>query len=333
MKLSVFHLSRRSIALRHPFVTALRRVETVDFVRVILHTSSGRKGIGEAPPTPAITGETMESIEADLQRLGAQMMGLSPHEAQALLMHDTQIKSSAKAALDIALCSLIDPCPISSNVPLRSLITISLASPEAMRREAGEAMRRGCRHLKIKVGGRDGQDALRIETICRAFPEATVIIDANQAWTRDEAEHLMLTCKAPNIALIEQPLVRDDLEGMRRITRQSPIPILADESAFSFEEVVHVIETGAAHMINVKLMKCGGVRAAEEILSWCAAHGVGCMMGSMLEGPRSIAAAIRLSRCFADTVRFVDLDSPLLYADGRIAALMGYQGDVIVPYM
>lgn len=333
MKLTTLSLLRHSIALRHPFVTALRRVDAVVFVRVVLHTSSGRKGIGEAPPTPAITGETMQSIEADVQRMGAQLLGLSPEEAQQILQRDPHIKSSAKAALDIALHALITPCAVSSKTPLRSLITISLGSPEVMVREAGEAMKRGCHHLKVKVGGRDGQDAVRIETICRAYPDATVIIDANQAWTRDESEQIILTCNAPNIALIEQPLVRDDLEGMRLLTRQSRIPILADESAFSLEEVVRVIETGAANMINVKLMKCGGVSAASEILSWCEAHGVGCMMGSMLEGPRSIASAITLAGRFGDTVRFVDLDSPLLYADERIARVMGYRGDLILPYM
>ncbi|MEA3372409.1 MAG: enolase C-terminal domain-like protein, partial [Campylobacterota bacterium] len=138
-------------------------------------------------------------------------------------------------------------------------------------------------------------------------------IDANQAWSEAETLEIIEAISDLNITLIEQPVSAEELESMQHITAESTIPILADESVFTLEDAKKVIETKAADMINIKLMKCGGIYKAVEIIRLCEANGIRCMMGSMLEGPTSIAAAAHLSMVYPETISYLDLDSPLLY--------------------
>ncbi len=309
-------VSHVEIPLAVPFVTALRRVEAATAVRLEIFGGEGRIGIGEAPPTVAITGESEESIRRTIEtalmpRLLQRSFGTLPEALERLQEIET-CGSGARAAVDIALHDLFGAWS-SHDITVRTAVTVSLASPEAMERQAIGFAERGCTILKVKLGGRDGADTERIRRIREALPEAILLADANQAWNETETFRFLETMQPYEIALLEQPLPAKALEGMARITACSPVPILADESAFTLDDVRKVVESGAAHMINVKLMKCGGVAPAREILRWCEDYGIFCMMGSMLETPASIAAAMRIAHAFADTVRYADLDSPLLW--------------------
>ncbi len=315
-------LSHHRIPLKHPFITALRRVDTVEFLRVHIETDSDIIGIGEAPPTKAITGETLASIREDItQIIRPKLLGLSIEKAfQALL---TCKPNSASAAIDIALHTIkaqeqgLDlKTYLGAKVSyLKTAITISLDTPEIMALRAQEAVKAGLSILKIKVGAKDGRDSERIHAICQCVPDANILIDANQAWSYDEALRIIKEISHLNITLIEQPLAADDLEGMIKLTCKSSIAILADESAFTLDDVKKVIAKNAAHMINIKLMKCGGITRAIEIINYCEKKSTTCMMGSMLEGPNSIIAAAALAMAYPETIRYIDLDSPLLYED------------------
>ena len=311
--------------LHTPFVTALRRVEHVESVRVMLLSASGLVGIGEAPPTVAITGEDSNSIIDTIKRLRPLMLQLdfqSISEAMVLLHGVIEGHSSAKAAVDMALYDLFAKevgLPLYRLLggelrPIVTDVTISLNAPGTMASDTLHALERGFDILKVKVGGGNGQDIERIRAVRDAAGKgAVLLVDANQAWDEAEALQVIDAVQELEITLIEQPLPAADLEGMRRVTESSSIPILADESAFTLEAVRHVVETKAADMINIKLMKCGGIYKARKIIEYCKTHGISCMMGSMLEGPVSIAAAMHLSMAYSGTIRWHDLDSPLLY--------------------
>lgn len=319
-------LSEHKIPLKHPFITALRRVEAVAFVRIHIHTDTQNIGIGEAPPTKAITGETLESISKSIRHtITPKLLGLSPQEALEVLKELSH--NSASAAVDMAL---FDLCAQDSNQTLRAYlgaetstlktaITLSLNTPELMAKQAKEALKSGLDILKVKVGGSDGKDIERIHAISTIAPHATILLDANQAWSRPEALRIIESIQNLNIALIEQPVAANDLTAMAEITRMSKIPILADESAFNLKELKKVIAMNAADMINIKLMKCGGISPAREILAYAQEHKIRCMMGSMLEGPHSIMAAASLAMAFPETITYIDLDSPLLYEDITLA--------------
>jgi L-alanine-DL-glutamate epimerase-like enolase superfamily enzyme len=322
MIITKIELSYHQIALKHPFVTALRRVENMEFIRVKIYTDSLHVGIGEAPATKAVTGESIESIQEDIREdISPKIVGLSLQKAFNTIL--TCKQNSASAAIDMALFTLsakeknlsLKEYLGAKTDKLKTAITISLDTPQMMALRAKEALERGLDILKVKVGAEDGRDSKRIEAVRRVSSDATILVDANQAWSLDEALEIIENISHLNISLIEQPLIAHDLDAMAELTCKSKIPILADESAFNLKEVKKVIEKKAAHMINIKLMKCGGVSSAIEIIKYCQKHNFTCMMGSMLESPASIKAAASLAMAYPQTIKYIDLDSPLLYED------------------
>ncbi|UFS62085.1 dipeptide epimerase [Sulfurimonas sp. HSL-3221] len=325
MTISSTRVYRASIPLATPFVTALRRVEDVTFVVLELHMDNGARAYGSAPATKAITGETLESIEQALQTSILPLLQGRPFELQALL-HTVATSlpgnSSAKAAVDMALHMLAAQCvdlPLyrylgaKEATPVTTAVTVSLDTPETMRSKATELFACGYDILKVKVGGGDGLDAQRIRGIADALPGAQLLVDANQAWNLQESLAFIDACADLPLALIEQPVPAPELEALRQITALSPFPILADEAVFDAEDARRVLDAGAADLINIKLMKCGGLAGALAILDVCQTYGAQCMLGSMLEGPVSITAALHLATAYPDRFAWIDLDSPLLY--------------------
>jgi len=317
-------LEIEKIPLRTPFITALRRVDDVENIRICIHTDTPNIGYGAAPATKAITGEDLKTISKTIKtiitpRLVGETFGLS--KSLKILHSCCKGNSSAKAAVDMALYDLAAASDNKTLVeflgavqrPIQTAVTISLKSPEEMAEDAFSAFGRGLEILKIKVGGKDGLDIERIVAIREAVPNARLLIDANQAWSVEESLEIIKAITPLNIELIEQPVLGSDIEGLRTISQQSGIPILADEAVFTLEDAKKVIEEKAADLINIKLMKCGGISKAIEIIEYCRDKDVKCMMGSMLEGPTSIALTTQLVMAYDDAFSHIDLDSPLLY--------------------
>ena len=323
MNIKSIEIQCKDIVLRTAFVTALRRVESVEFVRIFIECEDGSIGIGEAPATLAITGEDIKSIIYAITQIKESLLGL-PIEQALCFVHKSSIGSSAKAALDIALISLVaqkqkkslrEYFNVKDFTPIKTDITISLGDEQKMLYDAKLAVEASMDILKVKLGS-DISHAIRVtRTLSKELPNAKLLIDANQAWSKEETFVYIGALKGFQVELIEQPVVAKDIEGLKEITNASDILILADEAAFTLEDVKKIIETKSADMINIKLMKCGGVGNAIEILEYARAQGVKCMLGSMLEGPYSINAALYLAFAYRDVVEYVDLDSPLLYKE------------------
>lgn len=304
----------KHIALKTPFITALRRVEAIEFVRVTLECSDGSMGIGEAPATFAITGEDIETILHSIESVKDELIGLELQDAITKL-HNTSIGSSAKASLDIAILSLQNFFKIENFESIQTDITISFNPKDIMLRDAKDALSRGMDILKVKLG-KDIDHAIEVtKEFSTKLPNAKLLIDANQAWNLEESLLYVNATDDLGLELIEQPVVASDLKGLKEITNATKTPVLADESAFTLDEVKTIVESKSADMINIKLMKCGGVSKAVEILEYARKNGVVCMLGSMLEGPYSINAALYLAFNFRDVIKYVDLDSPLLYKE------------------
>ncbi len=323
MKIKNITTQIQQIELKTPFTTALRTTTHAQFVRVFVECDNGFVGIGEAPATKAITGEDIEDILKSIQSTKALFLGLGVQMALGKL-HATPMGSSAKAALDIAfvyLLSLEAKKPLYTYfgakdlTPLQTDITISLNSLDAMLHDAKKAYSEGMQLLKVKVGS-DIQHALSvIKNIALALPNATLLVDANQAWSLQDALYFLQNIQNTRIELIEQPLIASDLLGLKRITEASNIPILADESAFTLADVKKIVASHSADMINIKFMKCGGVSQAITILEYARAQKIPCMLGSMLEGPISINVALHVAFAYRDIIKYIDLDSPLLYKE------------------
>jgi len=332
MKITGIRIAKISVPLRVPFKTALRTVNSVEDVIVEIHTDTGHVGYGEAPPTGAITGDTTGAIIGALRDhiipslIGQEIDALEPlmKRLNKAVVHNT----SAKAAVDIALYDLYGQllgAPVykllgASRKSITIDITISVNPPEEMARDALVALERGYDTLKIKVGIDPTLDVARLAAVREAVGrDIRLRIDANQAWTPKQAVMLLnqMQEKGLDIELVEQPVPGRDFEGLRYVTERSYVPVMADESVFSPEDAMKIMQMGAADLINIKLMKCGGIHNALKIASAAEVYGVECMIGCMLEAKVSVNAAVHLA-CAKSVITKVDLDGPVLCSEDPV---------------
>lgn len=328
MRITGVRLGFLRAPLRVPFRTALRTVSQVEDVVVLLDTDAGLVGHGSAPSTPVITGDTHASIIAAIRgtlagtvtgREVADLAGNCRAVATAL-----EGNPSAKAAIEIALHDLAAQ---QAGLPLYRLLggtaaqvpetdlTISVNDADTMIADARDAIARGYRALKIKVGKTPETDLARIRAIHAAVgADAVLRLDANQGWTADLAIDLLGTLEADGLAfdLLEQPVPAIDVDGLARITRAVRTPVMADESVFSPTHAARVIARGAADILNVKLMKAAGLTGALRIADLAGAAGVPCMIGCMIESSIGIAAAAHLAAARPQAITRTDLDTPSL---------------------
>ena len=332
MKITEVRIGRISVPLRVPFKTALRRVDSVEDVIVEIHTDTGAVGYGEAPPTGVITGDTTGAIIGALKdHIIKTIIGRDVDDFEALtesvqkcIIHN----SSAKAAVDMALWDLYGQL---YNIPVYKLlggskdkivtdITISVNSPEEMARDAITAINRGYDTLKVKVGVNPKLDVERLTAIRNAIgSRAKLRIDANQAWKPQEAVRILnkMQEQGLDIELVEQPVIAHDIEGLKYVTERSYVPVLADESVFSPLDAMKIIQSGAADLINIKLMKRGGITPALKIADAASIMGVECMLGCMLEAKVSVNAAVHVA-CARSIITKIDLDGPVLCSEDPI---------------
>lgn len=332
MKIKNIEVGIIEVPLRKPFKTALRTVESVRDIVVRVTTDTGHIGYGEAAPTAVITGDTLGSIRCAIEDyIKPQIIGLEVSNIEEIMKRiDRSIvkNTSAKAAVDIAVYDLFGQM---NSSPLYKLLggytneiitdlTISVNSPGEMAEDSIDAIKRGYRTLKIKVGNDSKIDMDRIKAIRDAVGyDVELRLDANQGWEPKEAIMLLreMEDKGFNIELVEQPVKAHDLEGLKYVTDNVNIPILADESVFSPLDAAKIIQTKSADLVNIKLMKTGGIYNALKICALAEIYEVECMIGCMLESKLSVSAAVHLAAS-KSIITKIDLDGPGLCSEDPI---------------
>jgi len=326
MIIKSIEISEILVPLVAPFKTALRTVEAVNDIVVKIVSDTGEIGYGEAAPTAVITGETKESIKsAILNYIKPSIIGMEIDNLESLMekVNGCILKNtSAKAAVDMAIYDLYAK---KFNSPLYKIlggyrneittdITISVNNIDQMVLDSIKAINEGFNILKIKVGKDGEKDIERIKEIRKAVGKnVTLRVDANQGWTSKQAVKIINTFedKDLNIELVEQPVKYWDLEGMKYVTKNTYTKILADESVFSPQDAIKIIQERAADLINIKLMKTGGIYNALKICDIAEVYGVECMIGCMLESKISVSSAAHLGSA-RKIITMVDLDGPAL---------------------
>src|SRR5688572_18580180 len=329
MKITDIRFGMLRVPLKTPFKTALRTVDTVEDIVVTVHTDTGQVGYGEAPATAVITGDTHGSIvEAICKFIAPRLVGedvANLNRLTQLVQSALEKNSSAKAAVEIALYDLFGQL---YGAPLYRLlgggdpvittdITISVDYIDKMVADSLSAVERGFESLKIKVGKDIGVDLERIKAIHAAVDgRALLRLDANQGWTAKQAVYALQTLEDAGVRLelVEQPVKAQDLDGMKYVTERVHTPVMADESVFGPTEVIELIRMRAADIINIKLMKTGGLSNAIRIADIAGMYHVECMIGCMLETSISVAAAVHLAVAKSNVIKKVDLDGPSLCA-------------------
>ncbi|MBI9103057.1 MAG: dipeptide epimerase [Spirochaetales bacterium] len=328
MKITNISWERVGCKLKKPFITALRTLDYLEVIQVVISSDSGEIGIGGCAPTAAITGETMGSLDAALLFLSEKIKGMEI-EGLAPILYKIKTgmagNTSAKAALDIALHDLYSK---KLGIPLYQYLggfsdrlstdlTISLNSMEEMVEDANQAFKDGFKELKLKVGGDPDEDVSRIMGIREALgTEVKLRLDANQGWTVRDAVKIVNRVQdmGGDLDFVEQPVKGTDLKGMRFVRENIGVPLVADESIFSPEDAMRIVEEEAADGFNIKLMKCGGISEALKISAIAETAGLFCMVGAMMESHAGVSAAAHLAASLK-TVKYADLDVPLLCSE------------------
>lgn len=335
MKITKIRFAKLVVPLVTPFKTALRSVENIEDIVVIIETNTGDLGYGSAASTPVITGDTHGSIIAAISTvikpllLGRDIENINEltHLIQSSIVHNY----SAKAAVEMAVYDLwakLYQTPLykmlgGGSAQLSTGITISLDNIDKMVDDSIQAVCQGFDILKIKVGTNINEDIARVKVIHQAVgDQAQLRLDINQGWSAKQTVYAVQHFEKNDIQLelIEQPVKSLDIQGLKYISERVNTPIMADESAFSPSQVIELITQGAADIINIKLMKTGGISNAIKIADIAAVYNIDCMIGCMLEGSIAVAAAAHVAAAKASIITKIDLDGPIL---GRFDPVQG----------
>ncbi|SFE03506.1 L-alanine-DL-glutamate epimerase [Lentibacillus persicus] len=344
MEITEVHTNKKTIPLGKVFKTSLREVTEIEVINIEIQLENGVFGIGSAASTWQITGESLASIQAAIE--GPIKQVILHHHIEELEDILTNVvtscagNTSAKAAVDIALhdayCKYYG-LPLyqylgGGSVCPETDITISIDEPEVMGQDAIERLRQGYNTLKIKVGNDERLDISRIEKIRETVGDkAALRLDANQGWDRKQAVKIIRYLEKENlmVELVEQPVAAHDFEGLKYVRHNVDTPIMADESLFSPFDAFRLIKMEAVDLLNIKLMKSGGIRQARQIADTAQSAGIECMIGSMMESSLSVTAAAHLAFSHNNITHF-DLDAPLWLKQEPVEGGMQYDGKTVI---
>ena len=298
---------------------------------VLVHIEDdGMTGIGEAAPS-GYYGEKCESVLMALSYFAEHLDDdpLLIEDISAALSQVMRGNAAARAAVDMALYDLMGQrlgVPVyqllglnPARTPLTSF-TIGLDTPAEMARNAREAAQYPV--LKIKLGTTND---LEIVKAIRDATDARLRVDANAAWTPKQAIRTINALEPFAIEFVEQPVPASDLDGLRLVREHTSVPIFADESCVTLEDVPRM--AGRVDGINIKLMKCGGISQALKMIATARAHHLQVMLGCMVESSVAITAAAQIS----PLVDYADLDGALLVANDPFEGVQIERGKMALP--
>ncbi len=309
-----------TMRLSEPYEIAYEKIDTAENVFLMVNTSTGIKGFGCAAPDSEVTGETAESVLEVCDRvIRPAMKGVDPLRISKILFRmlpDLKDHPSAMCMVDMALHDILGKA---AGIPLYKLlggfrehmktsITIGILSTgETVERAAG-FIADGFKCLKIKGGKDVDLDIERVSKVREAVGARIEIrFDANQGYTVDESLRFFKGTKAAKIELIEQPTPKGHPDMLGRVTTDVPIPIMADESLMNLRDAFRLARRELVDMVNIKLMKVGGIFEALQVNAVARSAGLEVMVGCMDESALAIAAGLHFALA-RPNVLYADLD-------------------------
>ena len=315
-----------NIPLLEPFTIATGSVSEARNVLITIILDDGSVGYGESAPFPPSTGESQETALAAAKGCAILIEGKDAAHWRTLSKLMRSVYFSQMTAIAGIEMALLDALTHSYGIPLSIFfggtstlietdMSIPMVTPEHGYELAKDIVARGIHCIKIKVGGDIRDDVALVEAIREGAPGLGLMLDANQGYTANEALLCLEALDDHDIRplMLEQPVHKDDHEGLRYVTQHTTVPIAADESAYNAANVAHLIAMGAVNVVNIKLMKCGFVEAL-DIAAVCRATHTQLMIGAMMESRLATSAATHFVAGLGG-FRYIDLDTPMLLAD------------------
>jgi L-Ala-D/L-Glu epimerase len=319
------------LPLREPFVIAYATAYDTPSILVRLRTADGAEGWGEATPDQHVTGETWSSTAAlILNDLAPALIGHDARDRDAAMrLLDAQVDHApaAKAAFDIALHDLVSTA---LGVPLWVLLggrskphleisrVVSIGTPEEMAAAAERHVAAGFDTVKLKVGDPANSmlDVRRVLAVREAVgSDISIKIDVNQGWRTPGVAIAAIRGMLPaNPRYIEQPVAMWDIEGLADVRRMTGAPIMIDEGVHGPREMQRVVALRAADLVNIKLMKTGGIASALRTNAIAETAGIVAQVGTMVESSIASAAGLHTALALAN-VETVEMGGPLMLLD------------------
>ena len=316
------------LQLRHTFTVSSYSRKTTPGVQVRIDYE-GFTGYGEASMPPYL-GQSVETVTNLLSKVNLTQFR-DPLQLDNILSYIDSLSpgdGAAKAAVDIALHDLVGKLiglpwwriwGLDATKTPDTTFTIGIDTPDVVREKTRECADR-FNILKVKVGLDNDKEMIR--TI-REITELPLAVDANQGWKdRGKALDEIFWLHENGVVMVEQPMAKERMDDNAWITERSPIPVFADESIQRLADIPSV--KGVYHGINIKLMKCTGMREAWKMVNYARAEGMKVMVGCMTETSCAVSAAAQLS----PAVDFADLDGNLLITNDLFKGMEVIDGKI-----
>jgi L-alanine-DL-glutamate epimerase-like enolase superfamily enzyme len=314
-----------TMRLEQPYSIAYDSVDRVTNVFIRVDTDVGLRGHGCAAPDPFVTGETAEDVLQALREVADPVIvGSDPLRHEVLmeqLRNELGRFPSARAAVDMGLFDILGK---TARLPvwrllggyrrrIRTSVTIGILPERETVSAAVDLVAKGFRCLKLKGGSDVEEDICRVLRVREAVGDAIELrFDANQGYTVEQSLQFVEGTRAASLELLEQPTPKGEADLLGRVTRQVQVPVMADESLITLRDAFRLARRELVDMVNVKLMKVGGIAEATQVNAVARAGGLEVMVGCMDESALGIAAALQFALvgpnvCYADLDGHLDL--------------------------
>ncbi len=345
MEISEINIYQLPIKLKEPFVISLGTLTTAENIILTIKTKSGLTGFGECSPFKTINGESMETGFIVGQYLAKALIGQnSLNIAQCSQLMDAVIygNNSIKSAFDIAL---YDISAQNANLPLYAFLggqnnktlvtdyTISIGEPQKMAADALKIVTNGFQIIKVKLGQSLDLDVERIRLVREAVgSQIPIRIDANQGWPASQATQILNALAPYNIQHCEEPIARYDFMQLENIRKNSPIPIMADETCCDHNDAERLIRLKSCDLLNIKLGKSGGIFNALKIIKLAEVANMDLQIGGFLESSLAFTASAHLALT-SKNILHCDFDTPLMMVSDPVIGGIIYSpvGEVSAP--
>jgi L-alanine-DL-glutamate epimerase-like enolase superfamily enzyme len=330
------------IPLKEPFVISLGPIYNAENLLVVIRTREGITGFGECSPFMSINGESVDTCFVVGQYFAKLLKGKNALAIEECIQAMDKLiygNTSVKSAFDIALYDIASQ---HAGLPLYKFLggdnsktiitdyTVSIGDPQKMAADAVKIKEEGYPAIKIKLGNNGDMDVVRIKAIREAVgKDIPLRIDANQGWGIQEAIKTLQALAKYDIQHCEEPIPRWEFMRLPEVRRESPIPIMSDESCGDEHDAERLIAIKACDYFNIKLGKSGGIFKALKMVKLAEAANIHMQVGAFMESRLAMTAFAHFSLC-SPMIEHFDFDTALMFVEDPVTGGINYEKNGVV---